>query len=828
MRTKNKFLKTLLSVFMAVVLSLTGIPVSLPGITADSSTLISDVRAASAAEDNNLTEDIEDGAILHAWCWSFDTIRQNMADIAAAGFTTVQTSPANECKDTYPTMKLMGNDETNGTDGCWWWQYQPTDWKIGNYQLGTRADFIAMCQEADLYGIKVIVDVIPNHTTPDQSVVSQDLFNAAGGQLYHVNGFTPIQDDGTWTWSNREACTTGMMGGLPDVNTENQGFQKYFLEYLNDLIACGCDGFRYDTAKHIGVPSDPKDPGNTRGVNDFWPVVTGAQSVYGVSLSDADRIFTYGEVLQDTGVPETEYAEYMRMTASSYGSKLRGLITSNNFSVNSIIGWEHNTPESLVTWVESHDTYCNAHESAGLTDEQIRLSWAVIAARAKGTPLFFSRPDGSNGSSGNYWGNNVLGAKGNDQFKSAEVKAVNFFRNAMAGETEYLRNPNGNSKILQIDRGTKGTCIINLDGAQDLYQVATSLADGEYTDQVSGRTFTVSGGKLSGHLDGRKVAVIYHASHTDYSDIIDGSYDLYFEKPASWGRSIYCYASVDGQSNNGTWPGQAMTYLGENIYAYNLPSGWQSAKVIFSDGSNQVPGANQAGLDYTKGTSMLYADGTFTEVQGGGGNEEIIDGSYDIYFKKPSGWGSNINCYAYIDEQTNNGSWPGQAMTSLGSDVYAYNLPSGWQSAYVIFNDGSNQVPGANQQGLSYTKGTSMLYENGTFTEVQGGGNEEEESVIDGTYGIYFEKPSGWGSTIYCYAYTDAGVSNATWPGVQMESLGDDIYGYNIPSGWQSASVIFSDGTRQAPASNQPGFAYTSGTYMLYSNGSFTEVEINP
>ena len=38
------------------------------------------------------------------------------------------------------------------------------------------------------------------------------------------------------------------MGGLPDVNTENQGFQEYYLKYCNDLISLGCDGFRYDTA----------------------------------------------------------------------------------------------------------------------------------------------------------------------------------------------------------------------------------------------------------------------------------------------------------------------------------------------------------------------------------------------------------------------------------------------------------------------------------------------------------------------------------------------------------------------------------------------------
>jgi len=35
--------------------------------------------------------------ILHAWCWSFNTIRENMADIAKAGYTIVQTVPAQHC-----------------------------------------------------------------------------------------------------------------------------------------------------------------------------------------------------------------------------------------------------------------------------------------------------------------------------------------------------------------------------------------------------------------------------------------------------------------------------------------------------------------------------------------------------------------------------------------------------------------------------------------------------------------------------------------------------------------------------------------------------------
>lgn len=381
LRKRKRFSGKAIPLFMAAMVGVTTVP-AIPAYAAQNADSdMGQAEIAENAEKYGLTENIEDGAILHCWCWSFDTIKENIADIAAAGFTSIQTSPANECNDTHPNMKLMGSDTVNGTDGCWWWHYQPTDWKIGNYQLGTRDDFEAMCDEADKYGIKVIVDVIPNHVTPELDEVSQDLYNAAGGKdnLFHANGFRAIQNGGDWSWGNRLACTTGEMGGLPDVNTENEGFQKYFMNYLNDLIECGADGFRYDTAKHIGVPSDPTDPRSPE--NDFWPVATGKESVDGVSLEDADRIFTYGEVLQGDNVPEKEYAQYMRMTASSYGGKLRSAVQGKNFSVNNIMNWQHSAPESLVTWVESHDTYCNAGESVGLSDTQIRLAWAVIAAR---------------------------------------------------------------------------------------------------------------------------------------------------------------------------------------------------------------------------------------------------------------------------------------------------------------------------------------------------------------------------------------------------------------------------------------------------------------
>ena len=67
-------------------------------------------QKGAAPDGYGLTEKVEDGAILHAWCWSFQTIRENLENIAKAGFSAVQTSPINECLvGDNGGMQLMGN-----------------------------------------------------------------------------------------------------------------------------------------------------------------------------------------------------------------------------------------------------------------------------------------------------------------------------------------------------------------------------------------------------------------------------------------------------------------------------------------------------------------------------------------------------------------------------------------------------------------------------------------------------------------------------------------------------------------------------------------------
>ena len=87
--------------------------------------------------------------------------------------------------------------------------------------------------------------------------------------------------------------------------------------------------------------------------------------------------------------------------------------------------------------------------------------------------------------------------------------------------------------------------------------------------------------------------------------------------------------------------------------------------------------------------------------------------------KLPSGW-SSANIYVY-DESGSTvkelAAWPGVAMTNEGNGVYSYTLPEGWgDNTQVIFNNGNNQIPAAQQPGFVLPTGNIGTYVDGRWT----------------------------------------------------------------------------------------------------------------
>lgn len=697
------------------------------------------------ATDYGLASNTKDGTILHCWSWSCNTIKENMKEIAEAGYSAIQTSPINNCKEGSTNLKLMGNDEVNGSDGAWWWYYQPTDWKIGNYVLGSEDDFKAMCAEAHKYGVKVIVDVVPNHTTGDGSKVSQNLINAAGGwdKLYHT-----YYNQGISNYNDRFECTLKgcSNGGLYDVNTENPAFQAYFVKYLNQCMADGADGFRYDTAKHIGLPSDPKDPKTTANGwnNNFWPVVTGKDSANGVTVNNNGGAFVYAEVLHDANVKEAEYSNYIKVTASNYGGKLEGAIGSKSFNAENLKRFDNPAGNNVVTWVESHDTYTGSTgNTCWMNDWQIRMCWAVIAARKEGTPLFFNRPDGSNASCGNKWGNNVMGAKGNDQFKDPEVVAVNKFRNAMVGEGEEFVNY-GSEQVLGIERGNKGEVIINLGDSKDLNGCSTNLNDGTYYDAVTNNEFKVSNHKFtSGTAKGGKVTVLY-----DYKET----------------KTPSVSADKNSQSFEGDYINVTLSARNCNSAYYTINGG---AKHSYTDGTKITLGKDLKNGETV--TLKLYGTGE----EGSDTQEYVykkIVKTYKentLYANKVNGWGE---MYAYIYKENGNttdtvAKWPGVKMTyNSEQNRYEYELPDEYKSAdtKVIFTDGSNQVPASRQPGKDVVVGKAMLFDGSEIVYKEPTTIEKE--LIAGATTTNVESPQILGTSIKITAgEANGGSGNYTY-----------------------------------------------------------------
>lgn len=642
--------KRILAGLLSTVL-ITGTAALISGCDKDSTSTPENVNTA----ENKTADSIEAGTILQCFCWDFNTIKESMADIAAAGFTSVQTSPINECLEgENGGMELYGN-------GKWYYHYQPTDFKIGNYQLGTREEFKAMCEEADKYGISVLVDVIANHTTPETDAVSQDLIEAGGGSLetlYHKGNANDLNN-----YSSRLDCTTYKMGGLPDINTERPSFQDYFFEFINDCIDCGADGFRYDTAKHIGLPDDPKEDDGFE--NNFWEKAT-------TSVKNADSLFIYGEVLQGNNDRIKDYiSEIGRTTASTYGSKIRSAVNNNVLSPGSVSDyWLGDIDPNVVTWVESHDNYINDGTAYSYTNEQIILGWSIITARKDGTPLFFDRP--YNSSMDNIWGMNRIGTQGDDFYKDSRVKAVNFFRTAMQGEEENLASPGDDTSALIIERGNKGAVIVNTEGTLKTgFEIG--LADGTYVDRVDNKTtYTVSNGKLTSDADipENSVVVLYNE---DYKETAAS---------AEVGVAEDTEFAYEGDSIDVT-----LTCSNTDNATYSIDG---SEPVSFKDGDKLT-------IKHKDDSDTTEVVLTATNSEGTKTYEELVftyNQTYEItkgvkvYFEKPDDWDDEIYAYVYNDDLDENDIWPGIEMEKTSDGKYCYTFTKYFETPYIIFNDG--------------------------------------------------------------------------------------------------------------------------------------------
>lgn len=617
-----------------------------------------DSSAQTASADSTLRDKVGDGVMLHAFNWSYNTIKENLPAIAAAGYTTVQTSPVQQPKD-YST--------SGDVTGQWWKLYQPISFHIAKESwLGTKDDLKSLCDEADKYGIKIICDIVSNHianadeTRPD-SVSNQ--VKKYEPEFYKKRRTYTRTYKGDANDSSVQAVVQGHVSKCPDLVTNDTAVQGYIINLLKECIDCGVDGFRFDAAKHIETEDDGEY------ASDYWKNITSSASSY-YTQKTGDDLYIYGEILNNCGADRSysSYTKYINVTDNRTGDAVLYNVTKGKASTATNAKYKSGVAASnAVLWAESHDTYEGNSGSSGfsntadVSDENVVKAWAIVASRKDSTALFFARP-----------GTALMGGVSTDTtYKSTAVSEINKFHNLFVGQSEKLGS---SGDIAYVARGTSGIVLSNCKGTNASVSISgTGLADGKYTDTVSGAEFTVANGVLTGSIGKTGVAVVYNGTTTPkaINSVESGSFR---------GDTMTLTLSLENATSG--------TYCLDDSTPVKF-TGTTSIRI----GSDYKPGETitltVTATDGVKTSSMVYKYTKSTAQESG----------VYVFFNPATqkGWSAPYQVYIY-DETTNKGTvyknanWPGEAMTlDPATGYYYYEVPK--SSSISADEDDENQAP---------------------------------------------------------------------------------------------------------------------------------------
>lgn len=614
--------------------------------------------AQTASADSTLRDKVGDGVMLHAFNWSYNTIKENLPAIAAAGYTTVQTSPVQQPKD-YST--------SGDVTGQWWKLYQPISFHIAKESwLGTKDDLKSLCDEADKYGIKIICDIVSNHianadeTRPD-SVSNQ--VKKYEPEFYKKRRTYTRTYKGDANDSSVQAVVQGHVSKCPDLVTNDTAVQTYIINLLKECIDCGVDGFRFDAAKHIETEDDGEY------ASDYWKNITTSASSY-YTQKTGDDLYIYGEILNNCGADRSysSYTKYINVTDNRTGDAVLYNVTKGKASTATNAKYKSGVAASnAVLWAESHDTYEGNSGSSGfsntadVSDENVVKAWAIVASRKDSTALFFARP-----------GTALMGGVSTDTtYKSTAVSEINKFHNLFVGQSEKLGS---SGDIAYVARGTSGIVLSNCKGTNASVSISgTGLADGKYTDTVSGAEFTVANGVLTGSIGKTGVAVVYNGTTTPkaINSVESGSFR---------GDTMTLTLGLENATSG--------TYCLDDSTPVKF-TGTTSIRI----GSDYKPGETitltVTATDGVKTSSMVYKYTKSTAQESG----------VYVFFNPATqkGWSAPYQVYIY-DETTNKGTvyknanWPGEAMTlDPATGYYYYEVPK--SSSISADEDDENQAP---------------------------------------------------------------------------------------------------------------------------------------
>jgi hypothetical protein len=408
---------------------------------------------------------------------TFADVTADVARIAALGADVLYLLP----------IHPIGVEGRKGSAGS---PYAIRDYRSVNPDLGSDEDFDALVAAAHGAGLKVMIDVVVNHTSPDSVLITEH------PEFFHRDAEgKPYTTVPAWT-------------DIIDLAHPNPDLTRYLIDSLAIWVRRGVDGFRCDVASLVPVDfwvqartelAEIK-PGLLWLAETVHPMMVESRRAAGIPTAGDGEMFAAFDI------------EYMYDIHSPWQTVVLGQEPASRYL--EMLRWQDATLPgnyAKLRFVENHDQFRIMHFAPSRAQA---LAWTVLMACSRG-PLMI------------YAGQESAATKWPSLFEPDPVawgtRELAGFITACAGLKKHAAQRRGQFWILAdepcvqlawalrdgdrltpVPAGADGPAtgggtglyaIVNIGAADG--QVAVQLPDGEYRDLLSGVPVRVTGGRTA-------------------------------------------------------------------------------------------------------------------------------------------------------------------------------------------------------------------------------------------------------------------------------------------------------------------------------------------
>jgi len=261
--------------------------------------------------------------------------------------------------------------------------YDVINYYAVNSQYGTMDDFKNLLNEAHQRDIKIIIDLVLNHTS-SQHPFFVDANSGTDSEHRDWYVWSDTSGGNYWHEGNGGYYYGYFWSGMPDLNYRNAEVTQQMYEmthyWLNDI---GIDGFRIDAAKHLIEEGAQLE--NTEATHEWF------KDYYTFYKNEEPNAYTVGEIYGAGAFIATKYSEQMDhifnfevasgIINSVNGESNSGINSAWNFTLQDI------TTGDYATFLTNHDQ--NRVMSVLNGNEQKAKLAAVMLLTSPGTPFIY-------------------------------------------------------------------------------------------------------------------------------------------------------------------------------------------------------------------------------------------------------------------------------------------------------------------------------------------------------------------------------------------------------------------------------------------------------